>query len=66
MTRAADNREEREAQADRIIGRAVRQVGQPSAPQQGRSEQPGNRRDQPESIPPEPSGERQLGPRAAS
>jgi hypothetical protein len=26
MTRAADNREEREAQADRILGRAMRQA----------------------------------------
>ena len=32
MARAADNREEREAQADRILGRAMRQVSQPSAP----------------------------------
>ena len=66
MTRAADNREEREAQADRILGRAMRQVSQPSALHHGQSEQPGNRRDQPESIPPALSGERGLSPRTAS
>ena len=59
MTRAADNREEREAQADRILGRAMRQVSQSSALKQDQAEQPCSKRDQPESIPPEPSRERQ-------
>ena len=57
MTRAQDNREEREARADQILDRAIRQADHSSPIQRRPSEQP-DKQDQPKSPLPRPSDER--------